>query len=275
MRNSDQEYIIHYYFAKLARYAAQVKKDFSGKSIHLFRVDFKKLRAFLRLLSSATPAPGQLKFPHKFKKMYSLMGKIRDRQLCLKRIKESENAREGRQSNKTHLLKKDVKELTARRNAFLTKREFKEIEKSIIELLPGIPADTLVKNFFHQKLQVISEIAVRGDYKDGELHDIRKSIKDIIYITRIFRDDLKTKIPFVFWNQDQLKKVEGLSHKLGLFNDACIALSLLQPANIEPDAIEKERLKAIRQTWFLEKRRLKKEILDELRAKNSELTILN
>ena len=64
-----------------------MKKDDSAEAIHLFRIEIKKLRAFLRLLSLKLKKEDELKLPFKIKKMYKYAGKIRDRQLHRKRMK--------------------------------------------------------------------------------------------------------------------------------------------------------------------------------------------
>jgi len=263
MKNSDLAHIIHYYFKKLINYSDQMKKGFSKEAIHLFRVNVKKLRAFLRMIRTATEEPHQLKFPRRFKKMYSMTGKIRDRQLCLERIQDNKKVGDSRRGSKIHSLEKEIKELTGKRSDFLTKKEFEEIEQGIIDLLPRDWNDAVIKSFFQQKLKIINGVFVKGDYKDAELHNVRKNIKDIIYIMRIYRDDLKTPLPFDFWNEAELKKAESFSHKLGLFNDACIALSFLALAQIKKaETAEWEHLQGMRRQWLAEKRKLKKEVLD-------------
>jgi len=267
MKNSEPVHIIHCYFERLIKYAEQMKKGFQEEAIHLFRVEVKKLRAFMRMMRPAAEVQDQLKFPRKFKKMYSLTGNIRDRQLCLKRIKEHNKAKDSRFENKVHTLEKEIKELAEKRDYFLTKKEFEEIEENIIKQVPVVSEDALIKKFFEQKLNVINKVISKGDYKDKELHSIRKSVKDIIYIMRIFRDDLKGPLPFPFWNEAELKKAENLSHTLGLFNDACIALSFLEPAQIKKAGTgEKEHLQSVRRKWLGEKQKLKKEILNEMPA---------
>src|SRR6185503_18304475 len=206
MTKKEASYIIHYYFRRLITYTEQMNDGLSKEVIHLFRVDVKKLRAFLRMVRWATDAPDQFKFPRKLKKMYSTMGKIRDRQLCLKRIKQNERADDGRFRNEVHSLEKKIKELEEKRSGFLTKKEFEAIEEDIIKVLPIASADVLVSGFFQQKLNVINKIASKSELSDQELHNVRKAIKDIIYITRIYRDDLNMPLPFPFWNGAELQK---------------------------------------------------------------------
>src|SRR5712671_976701 len=113
MEKKDPTHIIHDYFKQLNRHAGKVKKDFTEKAIHDFRIDVKKLRAFLRMLRLRAKKPEQLKYSHPFKKMYSLTGKIRDRQLCLDRIKETNKTYKG---SKQHDLKKEIKELAVKKD---------------------------------------------------------------------------------------------------------------------------------------------------------------
>ncbi len=266
MKN-EPGHIIHYYFKRLNKNARGIEKDFNEETIHLFRVDVKKLRAFLRMMRLEAEEPGELKFPPDFKKMYSLTGKIRDRQLYQKRLTESNKTRGNRLRNKISSLKKELAELMKKQNEILTKKEFADIEEKMIKVLHGKVSATLVKKFFLQKLSISKEIIAKADYKDKELHSLRKCFKDIIYIIRIFRDNIKKLLPFIFWDKAELKKTEDLSHTLGLFNDSYIALSFLSPADIrKTETAEKELLLLLRRQWLADKLKQKKEILNKIPA---------
>ncbi|MDP4261291.1 MAG: CHAD domain-containing protein [Bacteroidota bacterium] len=269
MKKMEPGHIIHYYFKRLDKYMEKMKKDFNEESIHLFRVEVKKLRAFLRMLRPGMEDPGLLKFPRPFKKMYAIAGKIRDRQLCLKRMNEYDQGNDNRSMDTIQGWEKEIEELTGKKDDFLSKGELAEVEEKIIKQVPVIVGDALLKNFFSQKLGAIRQVISGGRYRDAELHSIRKSIKDITYINGIFRDDFKTPLPFLRWNKSEVKKAEDLAHTLGLFNDSCIALSFLMPADIKKASTGKKKyLLSVRQKWLTEKRKLKKEILKELPAIN-------
>ena len=262
MEKKDPTHIIHDYFKQLNKHAGKVKKGFTEKAIHDFRVDVKKLRAFLRMLRLRAKKPEQLKYSRPFKKMYSLTGEIRDRQLCLDRIKETDKTYKG---SKLHDLKKEVKELAAKKDDFFTKKEFEEMEENIIAHLPVFIGSAGIKNFVQQKKNTINAIVLKRDFKDKELHSIRKSIKDIICITAISASDLRVRLPVSFWNDEKSTKAEDLSNTLGSFNDASTALFFLEPSEIkktQPE--EKKQLLSIRRQWLAEKRKLKKDILRQL-----------
>lgn len=264
MRNSKSEHIIHFYFTRLSKFAEEIKNNFDEKPIHLFRVDVKKLRAFLRMMRESPFQPDRIKLPRKLKKMYSLIGKMRDHQLAIKRLNESKTAEKKEVQDRIHNLQKEL-ELLKKEPGLLTKDDFESIERKVAAKIPIMPGEVLTRNFFLQNLDTIREVINRGIYKDKELHAIRKSMKDIIYITWIFRDDCKIPMPFLFWTDDEIKHCEDLAHRLGLFNDACIALSFLQTADIKKKTKQGQGYLAfVHRQWLAEKLRLKKEIIKEL-----------
>ena len=263
--NNKPGHIIHYYFQRVNKHAREIEKDFNEETIHLFRVDIKKLRAFLRMLRLEAEEPHELKFPAVFKKMYSLAGKIRDRQLLLKRLEETKKISGDRLHKTISSFKQELEELTKKKDEILSKKEVEEIEEKIKKHIPAKVHATLIKKFFLQKSGVIKEIIAKADKKDKELHSLRKNLKDIIYVISIFRVKFKTAFHILPWDRAELKKAEDLSHTLGLFNDSYIALSFLKPAEIKKgDQEEKELLLLLRRQWLREKRKLKKEILNKI-----------
>lgn len=262
MKRKQAYKIVHYYFIKLKKYARLFQKEFDEEAFHQFRVNIKKLRAFLRMMRLMAEKPGELKFPHRFKKMYALTGKIRDRQLYLERVNEKKPTYPA---SKIVALQKEINELKKRKDKLLSQKELTVIEMHIKNNLPTDVGAGLIKNFFAHKLAAIQEIISKNNYKDSKFHDIRKALKDILYIIRIFQNDLKIPLPFPFWSKPELKNAERLSHNLGLFNDAGIALSFVRSPDVKK-AGQKEKvlLSAIRKKWMAEKRKLKKDILRDL-----------
>ena len=92
-----------------------MKKRFTEHAIHLFRIDFKKLRAFVRLLRAASPRAEQLKIPHRFKKMYSIAGNIRDVQLTTKLLRKNISIEGRKLSRKIHSLEHRIKHFAAKK----------------------------------------------------------------------------------------------------------------------------------------------------------------
>ena len=239
-----------------------MKKGYAEEAIHEFRVDYKKLRAFLRMVRLKMAEPRDLKVPHPLKKMYATAGEVRDRQLCIKRIKADRQAG-GTVQGKTQQLKREIKQLSAKED-FLSKKEFEGIEANMIRSLPSVLPIELIKDFVGQKLAPINGIFDQNKYGDKDLHDIRKGFKDIIFVTAIAKD-FKEYSAVPSWTKDHLKTAEAIAHELGSFNDAGIALTFLLPRDIKKAGIKEEKhLWAIRRRWLAEKRKLKKDIVVHL-----------
>ena len=261
LEEKQPAHIVHYFFKQLKKYLEKIDSDADEDAIHDFRINVKKLRAFLRMIRLAAKDPDELKFPRSFKKMYAKLGKIRDRQLLIKRIKELDNVHPDA---KIRDLKKEIKELSNGSGDFLSKKDLKEIEDDFINHLPAVPAE-IIKNFIEGKIVMIRETVQKGDFSDTELHNIRKSLKDIHYIIGICRDDLKIALPFLFWSDQEVGKAEDLSHTIGLFNDTTIALSFLPLSEIrEANNDERPSLQSIRRKCLAEKQKLKKTIIHDL-----------
>jgi len=97
------------------------------------------------------------------------------------------------------------------------------------------------------------------------LHSVRKSLKDIIYVTTIFREDLRSRVPFSGLYRSDYKKAEQLAESLGSFNDITIALAFVSPSEIrKANPPERQYLQTLRRQWLMEKRQRKKDVLRKL-----------
>ena len=257
-------HIIRMFFKKLRKYVGKMKKDGSAEAIHLFRVEIKKLRAFLRLLSLELKKEDELKLPSKIKKMYKYAGKVRDRQLRYKRMKAAiKNNKQ--QFPEIKMVWNDVAEKRGKReNKLLSDEDFLAAELKLRKKLPNEIGAAAVKTFFRLKLDNILSIANKGSYSNEELHTIRKGLKDIIYIIKLYHSEMKIKLPFTFWNKRQEKAAEQLAQALGIYNDLYVDLSFLKRAMKKNDHTKKNEMQSLRNIWLAEKRKLKKEIVNSI-----------
>ena len=110
-------------------------------------------------------------------------------------------------------------------------------------------------------MEAVSTIHKQPVYEDDDLHTARKCIKDVIYIIKIYQDDMQLPLPFMPWNKKELQKAEHIAHILGLFNDARIELDLLQSV-----CISKPGSHNIYSKWQKEKSKLKNKAVRSLCA---------
>ena len=88
MNQEQIKHITNNHYRKLKKHIKKVSEDFNLEAIHQFRVEYKKLRAFLRMILQDHVTAGEIKISKKLKKGYNISGSIRDLQLQQQRILE-------------------------------------------------------------------------------------------------------------------------------------------------------------------------------------------
>ena len=86
MNQEQIKHIINNHYRKLKKHIKKVSEDFDVEAIHQFRVEYKKLWAFLRMISQQQETAGEINVSKKLKKGYNISGSIRDLQLQQQRI---------------------------------------------------------------------------------------------------------------------------------------------------------------------------------------------
>jgi CHAD domain-containing protein len=272
MNQEELANIIHRFYRKIARQAGQLTATPPGKqpdeeTIHNFRVDIKKLRAFLRMLRAGREEDQDhsLKFPRPFKKMYAWAGDVRDRQLCLTRVRQQHHRSRKKLHHKIRSIEDELLKLSEKTDLVLSAQELADIENQMTRHLPPILANERIEEFVSAKLRDIRNSIDTGKLRDKDLHSIRKNLKDIVYVASTLTNNNHGSLQLASLSPGQLQAADKLSHRLGLFNDACIALSFIPPKAIKADENgEKSPLLYMRRKWLAEKKSLKNEILQAL-----------
>ena len=216
------------------------------------------------MLSLGLKKEDALKLPPKIKKMYRYAGKVRDRQLHHKRMKAAIKKNEP-QFAEIKIVWKDVAgKKKKRENTWLSGKDFLAAELKLKKNLPNEMESAAIHAFFNLKLDHILSLANKGSFTDEELHSTRKSLKDIIYIIKLYHSEMKVKLPFIFWKKDQEEVAEQLAHELGTFNDLCMDLSFLKKAKKMNNDSERKAMQSLRNIWLAEKRKLKKQIVSSI-----------
>ena len=89
MKKKLLQNIIHKHSRKLKKHIKKAGINFDEDSIHQFRVSYKELRAFLRMVLLEHTDAGKANMPKYFKQAYRLSGAIRDEQLLKQQLMES------------------------------------------------------------------------------------------------------------------------------------------------------------------------------------------
>ncbi len=258
-------HIIHRFFKRLIKYSAKIKKDGSGKAIHLFRVEIKKLRAFLRLLSLELKEADELKLPPEIKKMYKYAGKVRERQLHRKRIKAAgKNNQPPFRSIRNW--KVDTEKTTGKENKWLSDKDFSAAELRLKKKLPHEPGNDAVNAFFRSRIDNMLTLINKGSYTTSELHAIRKRLKDVIYTIKLYRTEMKVNLSFIFRDKRGEEMAGRLAHELGTYNDLCRDISFLKKTmKKNDDHNAKKEMQSLYNIWLAEKRKLKRKIVKSIK----------
>ena len=266
MDKSDPKNIIIKHYRALRKLIITINKDFETEAIHKLRVEYKKLRAFLRMISNEKPSQEKIKIPHKLKKAYAIAGSIRDLQLQQKSITGITTAVAKETKSYLKKLRRQVRILQPQfRNIPLDKtidKRIKKTEKLILEKINTIVAGRFVDN----NCAAIVSIITGKNFNDANMHAIRKHLKDIFYTIQKL-ESAGAEINFQSGEilNAEKKYFDELLEKFGNLQDKSTSISLLEEHRIRPlGKADNEILMRIRNVFIAERDTLKKAIIQRL-----------
>ena len=236
--------IIKKRFDKLNRYLEKQDEWFHARTIHSFRLEVKKLRSFLALLSVDH---SKISAPRRLKKLYGILGKIRLNQL-------QRNAITGTTEKYNILLpaqylaglEKEKRELKKEAENLIHKTKSLSAKKLIRVIPARANAGMLRKYFARQGSRLHGLLQLRLDDNES-LHQVRKILKSLLYALSFLKqqDEIKK-----YFSNDQIKDLKLLESKIGEFHDISISRQILKEALKDvPNLREKESLIWIKNRW--------------------------
>ena len=102
------EKIFEVFFKKLEKKFNKVIPNFELEAIHKFRVEYKKLKAFFRMVGNESKIKNKFRFSSKLKKAYQISGIIRDLQLQQIRISDETKADNEKPQQYVKILEKRI-----------------------------------------------------------------------------------------------------------------------------------------------------------------------
>jgi len=258
MTTHEITHIIKDIFRQIKKTIPLVVKNSDQDSIHKFRIQIKKLRAFLRLISHE---PLYLKVPKSLKKIYSVTGEVRSLQLQLSQTNNPTKNNNGLAQYHQQL----ENELDSRMEELKILFDGKAIlskEKKIISKIPESIDNLVIIKFYQLNIKAINDIIVLGEFSDEELHSVRKRLKDMIYVSKILQESGDQLPQANFLKEENLSSAEKIAQDLGMFNDLSSGLQFLKPGDFNDiGSEEKIKLESIRSEWNLRKMDLKADLV--------------
>lgn len=261
MKRSYLAAVIKKHGRRIKRYGEELPGSFETETIHELRVEYKKLRAFIRLLQMDSRA-GHLSISPAMKAIYQAAGQVRDLQLFLPQVQLQAEKNGTPLPQYTQYLQQ---RLFNAKEALVKAVEQLKAGKAIEHITDELPAeldDVAVRRFIHRKVAAVQIILLALE-RDRELHTIRKQLKDIIYNIRLYDSAWGISFPVTAWRSE--RRLFDTAELLGDFNDRCIALSFLSDHAIasmpEP---EKAALQSWRSALLQEKKMLRQQAMEQL-----------
>lgn len=259
MKQNEIYAVINKRFKKIEVLFREIISGFEMESIHEFRTEIKKLRAFLRLLNVEIDTDNRLKISKKMKTFYAYTGTIRNLQLQLKNMDAYiENPQYTVIETYFEYLKKIIEKWKENAIEFMkSENNFYTDKKKIIKQVPGKIRKASAKKFLQNKMNELARL-VKDLPDDDVLHSIRKLLKDILYNWTYIKQYSKL-LSSVFSEEEKIKSFTEL---LGLSLDKGIGINLLETycKDCEENGlfIEKEikELQEIEGGWKSEKQKL-------------------
>ncbi len=205
---------------KISRHARKLNKDFEKDAIHDFRVSVKSLRSFLRLIENHTPEL-KLKLSKKFKQLYHTAGAIREAQLELEVISENETPLPAYTAHLRDIINTKKEEWAI----LFSKKLLDELKAKLTSNCDIKAPQTALEDFTMKKLTAVRKLMKIKHPGTVHLHQVRKEVKDIIYITSIAEKNWH--IPKKFIKDLQLEKMKKIAGTIGDYHDKKVMQSHL------------------------------------------------
>jgi len=245
--------ILRRHAQKLSRLARRIIISYKADDIHIFRVEAKKLRAFLRLIS---PACGQLRLPKRLRTFYKESGVLRNLQLQRESWLKLSTATQDKQLQAVVSRLDEEMMLARHRLAALVPKRGRAFGDLVARLEMDLPArlnQAHRHRFLAAEMQVLHPANIPQDPDDGQLHGLRKSMKDLLYTWDYLGGRGRKQAGALLGGR---KKIKSAAQLLGDYLDVRLRLESLAGYAVGARAL----LEKTRDAWTGDKTSFRREI---------------
>jgi CHAD domain-containing protein len=222
--------------------------SFEKNIIHDFRLSIKSLRSFLRLLKSCA-GKDEIEIHQKIRRLYHIAGVIRQSELekeFLIKMKINVPSYIDSLEKKMNRKKREWRKCYSRKVISNSSRKIMAHKYEVLHL-------SALDNFISKRLMQL--VTLKNSVTDAQLHEIRKNVKDILYISGSVDKKLWDSVRL----SDELtaRKLQELTETIGSYNDERIMHEHLNAFSSRDLSNEEET--TIKQFKSIEKKKLKLE----------------
>lgn len=264
MKRDAIEKILRAKTDKLEKLATSIAPKFKEEDIHQFRVEVKRLRSFLRLLSINKKK--ELKIPKKFKKLYDILGEIREMQLEQKRLKELN----ANLPSYFICMEDTIDKQKLLWEKHYSKKTIDSLKEKLISLNVDDIDPELLIDFISKRIKDLKAIN-EGEPNNEQIHTHRKDVKDMLYNIKLAEKEWKKGFEAI--GKLSIKELDALSDVIGNYNDERIILDHLISFSQSPQVPAEEQQKLFdfcsreMKKQILKKRTLQDEIKKFVKSK--------
>jgi len=255
MKRREMAHIIRKRFDKVENAYQRVTEHFEVDDIHEFRIEIKKLRAFLRLLGETKGKKGKL--PKRLHQFYQLAGNIRNLQLQQKRVRELRKDQGLPQAYLNLLNTEAATQILVAGNMARNHLSLQKERKNILSRLPDSLRRKGRERYVRGGGTHLEGLAATPPPRpDDTLHSIRKICKDLYYNRQYIGQEAGLELPSTLLREEGMK---GLTDVLGDFQDMHTALELLHDRYtcLIADGGERAILDSLKREWEEKKRTIR------------------
>ncbi len=264
MNKAAIKQVTNHYYRNLKKHFKEIIPGLDVEKIHQFRIAYKKLRAFLRMLSQDRDKNRAIKITKNLKKSYHISGAIRDLQLQRKRITDATKQELKKPKAYLNLIQQEIKELAKELKNIYLEKPVSECKKKTDPLLPNHFPVKRFRNFANRKWVAIYPIILSRRISDANIHFIRKSLKDLFYNGKIYKGIKQEPGALLLWKE---KEIDQLLDELGIFQDKCAAIALLKSYGFSSLNVSNQQLlDGMKNEWIKDKLALKKLLIKKLKT---------
>jgi CHAD domain-containing protein len=252
---------------KCTALAVEVGKSFSPAAIHEFRIEYKKLRSFVELISFVSRDEEKFTIRKRAKKRYELSGRIRDSFLFLQRLRLMTSPGTVFLQENAARVKKVIRALKVE---WKNTKPLLPVKKDIIRpssrRFPDKVSLLDFSNYLENNEAGIFSVVNRKDLSDNQLHTLRKIVKERSYNLKWWAKQkgeqaVSSKI------EKQMARLSHLMIDLGNYNDlVTFQLRLKKSGKRETNVARLKQLSLLQEKVKAEKQKINSNLVSEIDA---------
>ena len=265
MKKAGLQKILRNHEKKFARLTAKISKTFSPKDIHQFRIEYKKFRSLLVLVSFTLSAKHPIKIRRWVKKIYKLSGSLRDDYLFLQKLKTLSIDHSAPLMHFAVKLKSEFRSVKKEWKKIKT-RQFssRDVIKPSDADFPRKISKALFQDYLVKNAAAIDTLVNKKSMSDSQLHFLRKIIKERSYNMSLWINIYGEKI-IPRRVRSHMEELQHLMDELGIFNDLATFQVRVKELNGSNDPLKGQSvIHRVTEKVKVEKQKIYSKIVEEI-----------